>query len=701
MSNSRWPSQNRIKIALFSVLLLLISFSALAASDRTTKIVGKVVDSSGERAAGVRASIEVSARHGGQELNCVTDRDGLYTFDLPVDFTYGLILFSSSDGGQLGHTILNIHDRTIADGASGISVPDVRISPARETTVKVIDQHGKGVPGADVTVQGVYHRLAYDKSNEQGVIKLKYPAGAPLQTIGAVKAGVGLDYRAFEDPNVSVDKSHPNKLPQDFNGSVELVLNGIREVSVTILTPDGNPLPGVPVRPWLMKKPDRGGEWNLPGYAEFQRITDSAGVATFDMLAIDQESQVDFWPSLQNKHLFVIGNDANYTDERATIRWDGPPSAIVKTRSKIKIGGSVKHADETPAAKIKVEARGGFHYTDRFSQSAETDESGKWEMWVKPDGYYLLVAKDAKRASKSYSVILEEGKECPPFDFTLMPGKRVFGKVLGPVESTTGIMLQQKAQDYYKLPEAMRLPNDSKSRRAVSAFIQDSVSLDSEGGFEFVVGPGEFVIWSPDRKTTQFTLTHEAKDREFIFESTGPSRGSLKVSVANGETDQPISKCSVRFHPSDFRKSGFEAVTGADGVLQVTRDLSNGLLVAMTKDNKFGGTASIFEVDKESEIFVYATWTLKGCLKDKEGNPVEGKPLECSITIAHEKLSQSVATRHCKTDSNGDFLIDGLIQGIQYDLNAVNTDKDNQTSWQKLKPIISVEDLDIGNVQLR
>ncbi len=74
MSNSRWPTQNRIKTALFMMLLSIESLSTLAASERTLKIVGKVVDSTGQPAVGTRAAIEVPAIQ--YDLNAVnTDKD--------------------------------------------------------------------------------------------------------------------------------------------------------------------------------------------------------------------------------------------------------------------------------------------------------------------------------------------------------------------------------------------------------------------------------------------------------------------------------------------------------------------------------------------------------------------------------------------------------------------------------------------------
>lgn len=59
-------------------------------------------------------------------------------------------------------------------------------------------------------------------------------------------------------------------------------------------------------------------------------------------------------------------------------------------------------------------------------------------------------------------------------------------------------MLQQRAADYYQLPEEDQLPNPGNTRRGVVAFTQDSVRVSEDGTFEFHVGPGDFTIWSPD-----------------------------------------------------------------------------------------------------------------------------------------------------------------------------------------------------------
>ena len=687
--------------ALFMLGLVLLLPCSGNDDKRSIAIVGKVVDASGGPVEGACASIEVRTPFGPKLLQTWTNASGVYSLDLPLQDYHDLILIVAADGRSQGFANFDMFEEENKYADKKRYVLETTITPARETVVKVTDSHGMPVPDADVTVQGQYRRLAFGKSNAQGEVKLSYPVGVPLQTIGAVKAGHGLDYRAFEAPSDSANKSHPNKLSQDFTGPVELSLNGIREVSIKVLAPDGSPLSGVVLRPWLMEKPDRGGAWNLPALAEFQRTTDQTGVATFDMLAIDQVRGVDFWPILRNERWFTMGSDPNHLDGRATIRWDGPPTATLNTRSKIKIGGSVKLSDGTPAIGIKVEARGGFHYSDWYSQTAETDRNGQWEMWVKPDGYYLLVARDAKLGSKPYCTIIREENESPTFDFVLQPGKRIYGKVEGTIDRSTIVMLQQRAADYYRIPEDQRLPNPSKSGRVVSAFTQDSKPVDSEGNFEFVVGPGEFTIWSPDRKTTKFSLDDEDVGRTFTFETVGPSRGDIKIVVLEAETDKPTPNCNVDFHPSDFLKRGFEAVTGSDGVIKITRNFGNGLLVATTKDHKFGGTAKIMFDDKESEIYVYPTWTLKGYLKDEEGKPLEGQTVECSIKIQVQNLSRSVATRTCKTGADGSFVLDGLIQGIPYDLDAVLVDKDNQTTLRRIKNVISVEDLEIGDVLLK
>ena len=290
MRMSAKPDQmSTMSMMFFMIGIVLLVPCSGRERERSITIVGKIVVSSGGTVEGVSASVEVRTPDGPKVRQTLTNSSGVYSLDLPVREYHDLILFTSSDGSNQGFAIIEVDERELQAVDGKKSIPDTTISPARETVIKVTDSHGKAISDADVTVQGYHRRLAFGKSDAQGEVKLSYPVGVSLQTVGAVKAGLGLDYRAFEDPSASANKSHPNKLPQDFTGPVELTLNGIREVSIKVFAPDGSPLSGVALRPWLMRKPDRGEAWNLPGFAEFQRITDHAGVATFDMLPIDQE----------------------------------------------------------------------------------------------------------------------------------------------------------------------------------------------------------------------------------------------------------------------------------------------------------------------------------------------------------------------------------------------------------------------------
>ena len=161
--------------------------------------------------------------------------------------------------------------------------------------------------------RAIYRKLRTDGN---GAAKIAYPQGLPMQTIGIVKEAVGCDYRAFETAKPSVDQSHANSLPQGFEGHLDFVLNGVRSASVSILDPNGTPLSGVRFDPCIIRKPNRGGEWNLPGLEELSQTTNNDGTVQFNVIPSDQERGIagEIYHALNrgNGRMTIFHKDEDY-----------------------------------------------------------------------------------------------------------------------------------------------------------------------------------------------------------------------------------------------------------------------------------------------------------------------------------------------------------------------------------------------------
>ena len=195
-------------------------------------------------------------------------------------------------------------------------------------------------------------RLETDATGQVTVI---YPEGLRLQTIGAVKARVGCDYHAFEKLS---DFAHgpvsKRKPPQDFEGVIRLTLDGVREASVKVIGPDGEPLAGVVMMAgYSVIYHDA--LWVVYGLPEFARETDAQGVARFDMLSTHENGGVGVMPRFTRKEWYLSEDP-----QGAILNLQNSNSATLQIAEKLLVGGEVRNSNGSPAARIAIRAAGDF-----------------------------------------------------------------------------------------------------------------------------------------------------------------------------------------------------------------------------------------------------------------------------------------------------------------------------------------------------
>lgn len=589
---------------------------------------------------------------------------------------------------------------------------DISLKPPKQVMVKVVDDKDIRVPDAAVIVQAGFGVAGRFFTNEQGIAKATYPDGLALQTIGAVKAGTGCDYRAFEMAERAVDKSHPNKYPQGFEGDIKLVLNGVRQVSVKIVGPDDQPLAGIRMEPWYLTKPDRGGDWNVQGIADFSKLTDELGVAAFDILPVDEERGITIWPRLERDDWFVLSNRA-LGNEAAHLDWTKDDSVTVRAAKKVRVGGYVRHADSRPAANITVASDGVYHNSTSKDVTAVTDTEGFWQLLVKPNGYYMFVVKDEQFAAPANDGIVIRDSDFPKnLDFELRPACRVFGQVSGVVNSKTSVSLMQLGRKYQELPIDEQLPDAATSLSLLSSStVLERKLLNADGSFEFKAGPGVFVIRWPNGGSSNFTIADE-REIEFNHEVTQAVRGPVKITVVSAnEPQHPIA--NARVHAQGFaQQTGgswrfgrpWDAVTGLDGTIAVERDLVQTVVLAVSADKRFSGLAGLGNSDEELTIEVAPAAKVAGRLVNPANEPIlRATSLELEIPM---KLAGGVTMNFSKTtistNSEGRFIIEGLCVGVEYRLYVVDSTDSNGITKRRLIETMTPDDIevDVGDIKV-
>ena len=649
-------------------------------------------------------NVKVRGKHfikgrGPESVATKTGADGTFEISLQGNQHFAPLLFETSDGTLFSYATLTRDSSNDSLEKQRIALPDVVLAPPKVIRVLVVDANQRPVPDANVYLQAYYAAACQVKTNDDGVAVLRYPAGLTNQTVGAMKPKAGIDYRSFE---VLDQKTHPENLEQGFEGEVKLCLNGVKNVSIEILDPSGKPLPGIAFRPWLMKKPNHGDHWNLAGYPEFFRTSDENGVAHFDMLAIDQKIGVDFWSKLDREDWFVVGNGLDHDDERATIKWNEADNVTVHVKEMMQIGGRVIHADGRPAKDVRVSAHGSFHYASWFNAESKTDADGNWKTWVKPDGYYLVLVKDDQFAATAYDgVCFLEGEKPATLDFVLEPARRIHGRVDGLEETSSAyVMLQQAAKEYHSLPNRP-LPNPKNSNRSINAFSQVSIPLQKDGTFEFKVGPGDFIIWDTDRKTQKFTLGPGDLVKKFEFGSVKTTI-PITIKVYSAESDEPIANASVICKSEDFFGNDLRATTNASGEIKSKRASGTMHALSICKERSLGGYAILPSEDLELEIALWPLATIRGTLVDKTKTPIANAELRFGIELKYKDgTTSNIATNLAKTNEDGVFELEGVVQGIVHKLYRIQK-QEGLESYEWVSDILTTEtESDLGSIKMK
>jgi len=376
----------------------------------------------------------------------------------------------------------------------------------REIPVHVVHEDGRPVADARVGVLTDDQRAFEVRTVADGRSVLQVPRDAPLQTVWAMKPGMGVDYHHFREGNGEAHGAD-TWLPQDFEGPVKFHLSGVREATVKVVDEDTNePLAESVVVPWYLYKPGKGGEFNISGLAEFARTTDERGIAVFDVLPADNGATI---PLLIRSAHHVVHRIYAIDPHAAA------DEVVAELVRKVRVSGRVFAADGSPTAGASVLAAGdGYHY-GYFRTAAKTGDDGKFELEVSPDEYYSLVAERDDAVSQVLNIVVRKGEPTTGLELSLARGTRLHGQVTlapdnVPVANFELKLRQRPAVEYRELGAEQQLPNPSESRDYIQPLLERATRTDEAGRFEFVVGPGSYYLVGPfSAAVPRFTITDE------------------------------------------------------------------------------------------------------------------------------------------------------------------------------------------------
>ena len=689
MVQHHWLRRAALLLGLVLVLIALIPVAALAdeqagAGEKSPvklwQLEGRTVDDHGQPIAGVHVlTSALPYLPAGNESEAISDADGRFQLEVSHRLSGRMIRASFDEGRQQAAVRLSYE----AETAPSIAPLTLVLQPSRELSFIATDAKEQPVADATVLVTASYEQFADAKTDVAGRATLRVSADVTLQFAVAMKPGVGLDYWTFRQTDEP--HSNPYTLAAD-QSALEFVLNGIRPVSVRVVDEADRPMAGVSVSPWLLQKPNKGefnDDLNLSGLHGFSRQANEHGVATFDVIPIDNTRRINFWARAEGyfspeRHIF---DPASKESE-----------VVARLVPLVRIAGRVTGADGRPAADIEVHAVSDGYSDDSFREMKRTDAEGQFEFRAYSDQYYQLTAGNREWASPAVNKIVLAGTPVDDIELKLQPATRVFGRMtIGsdatPMPDQYISLYQQEAVSYYDLPEAERLPNPTDSNKGVGPRIVKSAKTDTSGQFEFFTGPGKYYLIGPRSVTPpQFTITDE-KSLEMNLHSDGPEtiRAAGRV-VLQDDPQQGVAEAIIVGYPFNSRLRDLRAISGPDGRFQTERGPGETIVHAASKDRSLAGIMKIGPEDKEIVVPIGATGSASGRLTDEEtAAPIADRRIEYGVWI--QFTDGTFAWRfgdNVTTDADGRFTIDKLIPGQEYVLEAV-TEADgegNPRSWR-------------------
>ena len=432
-------------------------------------IEGTVVDENGDPVPKTRVRL-YSYDLMGEVPAALSDAQGRFRFSTNLATMWDLVFVADNlkDGRKA-------YAGTWEEETLGLPAPlKLVLKPPRVLEVEVRDSRGEPVGDADVEALGEWSSLAHGRSAPDGSLRLTVPVDAKVESVFALKSGLGFD--------CGISRVNPDGAVQGFPEKLSLTLDGSRRVLIHVRDSAGHSISGITVRPWRVFKQGRSFCSNFAsgtGSHFGTAVTDAKGIATFDWLPIDFEDDIQF----------LTWSEEFYLPKRTSVENDKKDDVelTMNLLRRTKMSGIVLAEEGTPVEGIIVQAEGrGQQYY--FREMARTNAAGRFQFKAHPDQAYLVGVLDNQWGALSQIVPnLVEGEPVTGIKLRLSQGTVVRGTVTdaeGRARSNVTVELSEWAESPGPDPMFVCLDRSAKT--------------DSEGRYQFRLGSGTFDLFLPD-----------------------------------------------------------------------------------------------------------------------------------------------------------------------------------------------------------
>lgn len=626
---------------------------------KTHKIEGVVLDQAGQPVAG--ATVHVVSAQFGHDEQLTTDEQGHYQTEVEISLGFRRIYAMSPDGKRMG---FYKPPGVVKEGDS--QVAEIRLEPIKSAQVKVVEGGGAPIEAAQVALQlGYPSMVGPATTNAEGIATLTFPESEPIQSVIAWKDHAGFDYKLYSLPYDQAGDQLTKKPEFPLDGIETLELTGAKPLTVHVTDTDGKPLPEVKTHVWLLKKEQESDQLNFSFYIDcFSRNTDATGTVTFDWFPEWQKGTTVVWPNIEG-----------YVRARGIYEPVADAGTLnVKLERLVPLRGKVTLPDGKPAAEIYVSAIGAGYGNDDFGGGGQTDEDGRYEIFVSPNQIYMLSisGKEWSAPAQSGFAVLP-GAEVPEHDFVLAPSTKVYGQVLN---KATGkpiagkfLYLTHHGKNLNDIGKDI-LPNPEKSTRWVSPFQQLNRESGDEGEFEFFVGEGDYSLFISGYDAEKFTLAGEAEKKVNLTIEVD-EKVLFTGEVLDDQTGKPVAGAKIHAVSRNFnRHNDWQASTTTDGKFQVERYAEATYLYVTDGTRTLGTIAEIDANETNATFRLKKLGSATGRLMTEDGSQVAaGVKLYYGYRIQDitKVYSSNRFGTLITTDEKGQFTMPALAPGWEYE----------------------------------
>ena len=596
----------------------------------STLLRGVVTDERGTPVVG--ATVDTVRYDGAVTTGSKSTEGGAFVLRVPNDSNFGSAILIQDESKRLASLI----SASSYNLASSKTVFRAVLKPLRATNVTVVDRDGNPLADASVRLFADYGRLAEMRTDAVGQTQFQFPYDAQVDWIVAYKPGFGFDYYENYD-------SFPTQIRLDMPADVKLKLDGFTSVKVKVVDTNNKPIPGVAMTPWSIEKVGKVSYANLSG--DELGLTDANGIATFDWIPHDLKGAVTF---LIRDKRFHCPTPPHYASGATSTDLE----AIVWNLCTVR--GKVQHEDGSPAAGIRLQGEGRGATNHYYRGHTSTKSDGTFELKLYPDQDTIIAITDERFAAKSAENIkLKEGEVLENVDFELSTGFTVSGlftkgESKAPAVKQTATLIQQG-------PNGSQLVRWSES--------------DKNGRYQFRVGPGTYELRLLDDSMMPINVSKE--DLVFNSHVVRLPRGLFTGKV----TDQDGKPLKAEIRGESIGAAGhaglvFKSTESGEFVTERWNDQMRLLAI-----DTVGRLAAFEQIEAETESLTFIlvpAASLKGSVKDEDGNPVRG----VAMTARSNALGQIYLTT--QTDADGNFSFPAVTTKMTWSVSA-STEANSQS----------------------